>query len=239
MSSLTTSLSSPLAVLLAGVVLTTMTPCLAQGEEHDRTIEVTGEGKVSAKPDLAVVTAGVTKQAPEAQDALAQNTEAMNEVVATLKDRGVAAKDIQTSQFSVSPVYEQNRDQRGRDEAPVVVAYRVTNQVTVEVRKIDELGQILDALVQAGANDVSGIRFEVDDPAKLLQAARAKAVEEGRSRAQTLAQAADVALGPVLRIQETGAGFPQPTPYRSRQMAFAATPRSFSVATTSFIASVF
>ncbi|HEV7280911.1 MAG TPA: SIMPL domain-containing protein [Pirellulaceae bacterium] len=223
----TKRVSSFVGLLLTAVALATLAPSVARGEEQGRTIEVTGEGKVSAKPDLAVVTAGVTTQAPQAQEALAQNNEAMTQVVATLKDRGVAAKDIQTSQFDVSPVYEHNRDQafnqgRERQEAPKLVAYRVTNQVTVDVRKIDELGQILDALVQAGGNDISGIQFAVDDPAKLLEEARAKAVQEGRRRAETLAQAADVQLGPVLRIQESGAGFPQPTPYRSRQMAFAA-----------------
>lgn len=214
----TNSISFPVASLLVALAFTTA-PSFARAAEDDRTIEVTGEGKVSAKPDLAVVTAGVTTQAPEAQEALRQNSEAMAEVVATLKDRRIAAKDIQTSQFNVSPVYEQNRE---RQEAPRLVAYRVTNQVTVHVRKIGELGEILDALIQAGGNEISGVRFEVDDLAKLLEEARAKAVQEGRRRAETLAQAADVQLGKVLRIQETGVGFPRPAQFRGRQMAFAA-----------------
>jgi uncharacterized protein YggE len=207
-----------IAFLLTAFALMTTTS-LARGEEQRRTIDVAGEGKVSAAPDLAVVTAGVTTQSTEAQEALRQNSEAMAEVVATLKDRRVAAKDIQTSQFNVSPVYEQNREQR---DAPKLVAYRVTNQVTVKVRQIGEVGEILDALVQAGGNQISGIDFQVDEPTKLLELARAKAVQEARRRAETLAQAADVPLGRVLRIQETGSGFPQPAQFRGRQMAFAA-----------------
>lgn len=214
-----TNLARPIVLSLVAVS-SIATAQYAEAAETNRTIEVSGEGKVSSAPDLATVTAGVTKQAATAQEALAQNNEAMEQVVATLRDRGVGPKDIQTSQFNVSPVFEQQ--DRNRQEAPKVVAYRVTNQVTVKVRKIAELGQILDALVQAGGNQISGIDFQVDDPAKLLEQARADAVRDARRRAETLAQAADVELGKVIRIHEIGVGFPRPVQFRGRQMAFAA-----------------
>jgi uncharacterized protein YggE len=213
-----TKLARPIVLSLAAASSMT-TASLLHAAETSRTIEVSGEGKVSSAPDLATITAGVTTQAPAAQEALAQNNAAMEQVVQTLRDRGIGPKDIQTSQFNVSPVYEQQ--DRNRQEAPKLVAYRVTNQVTVKVRKIAEVGGTLDALVQAGGNQISGIDFQVDDPAKLLEEARANAVRDARRRAETLAQAGEVELGAVIRIQELGVGFPRPVQFRGRQMAFA------------------
>lgn len=175
--------------------------------EDVRTIHVRGEGKATSPPDVATVNTGVVTIAPKASDALAANNEAMKRIMEVLKESKIAAKDIQTSSFSVHPDYE--RDPRGRTK-PKIVGYRVTNQVRIRVRKLADLGKVLDALVQAGSNQVSGISFGIDDPTGVLNQARSRAIADARSRAELYAQAAGVRVGKVLTISEQPVQMPRP-----------------------------
>ena len=199
--------------LLLGMLLAAAGPALA--DEPSRTIGVTGEGKATAPPDMATIQTGVVTQAPTASRALAANTEAMERIMAVLKRQNVASKDIQTSSFHVQPNYR--RDVRGRTLREIV-GYQVTNQLRVRVRNLPTLGEVLDALVQAGSNQVSRIAFGIDNPTGVLNQARSRAVGDARSRAQLYAQAAGVKLGKVLRINEGTAQLPRPE-FLGRQMA--------------------
>lgn len=185
-------------------VLAALTAPVAADEQR-RTISITGEGKATASPDMAVIQTGVTTEAPAAEKALAANTKAMEQVLAVLKQHGVAAKHVQTSAFEVSPVYKRDDEPRA---APEVVGYRVTNQVRVEVHQLPGLGKVLDALVRAGSNQVSGIRFGLADSTGVLDEARNRAFADARRRAQLYAQAAGVRLGKVLTISEQSAARP-------------------------------
>jgi uncharacterized protein YggE len=184
-------------------------------------LSVSGEGKVSAAPDTADVNVGVVTQAPTAKEALAANTEAMTKLIATLKEQGIAEKDVQTQNLSIQPQYTQPpRNRENQEFVPKIAAYQVTNTVQVTSRKIDALGGILDALVQSGANQMYGISFRVDKPEALLDEARVAAVSDAKRKAELIAKAAGVKLGPPIQISESGT-MPMPRPLMMRGMAAA------------------
>ena len=190
----------------------------AEAQRMSRTIVVDGTGTASAVPDVAAVSAGVETAAETAAAALAENSEAMRALFAELATAGVERRDIRTSDFSISPRYPDYRD--GGGTAPRIVGYVVNNNVTVTVRKIEDLGRLIDALVRTGANRINSIEFRVADEASLLAEARRKAVADATARARLYAEAAGVTLGPVVRIDDTGSG-PSPRP-QLRAMAMEA-----------------
>jgi uncharacterized protein YggE len=171
----------------------------ASADEHQfRQITVTGQGEASAEPDMATLSIGVEVQAKTPGKALADNAERMTAVMARLKDAGIAEKDLRTSQLGVWPVYsERNQPQR-------IVGYRASNQLSVIIRDIDRLGDVLDQAVADGANRVNGPSFSIADPAPLLARARDDAVSDAVAKAERYAAAAGVALGDVLSIDEAG-----------------------------------
>lgn len=177
-----------------------------QADEAQRTIRVSGEGKAASPPDMATIHTGVVTRAKNAGDALAANNAAMQQILAVLSEHKIAAKDVQTSAFAVQPEYK--RGPRG-EMLPEIVGYRVTNQVRVRVRNLPQLGEVLDSLVSAGSNQVSGVSFGVDDPTGVLNQARNRAIADAKSRAALYAQAAGVGVGRVLSISEGGVAVPR------------------------------
>jgi uncharacterized protein YggE len=173
--------------------------------ELRRTVSVSGTGQASATPDLAVVSLGVQTQAEEAGEALLQNSEQMQAVIDALKEAGVEAQDIQTQVIRLSPRYEQPTPQTGRTQQgpPELVGFVATNIIEVMVRDLDDLGDLLDAAIQAGGNQIQGIRFEVEDPAELFDQAREAAWEDATHKAEQLAELSDSELGVVLTINES------------------------------------
>ena len=173
-----------------------------------RILTVTGTGEVRAAPDSAQLSTGVVTQAPSAAAALAANSRAMNAVFDTLKRAGIADKNIQTSNFSVSPQYATYKP--GQSGPQRIVGYQVSNAVSVTVDRLDKVGPTLDALVASGANQIDGPNFSIADPKPLLAKAREAAVKDAMDRAQTYAAAAGVTLGPILSIGEGGSEAPRP-----------------------------
>ena len=182
-------------------------------------MQLTGHGEVMAAPDTAYVNSGVTTQAETAKDALAANTTDMTKLIETLKAAGIDSKDIQTSGFAVSPNYVYPQDNSGNP--PKIVGYTVSNQVTVHVRDLTQLGTILDQSVQVGANTINGITFAVDDPSDLYAQARKAAFADAKAKAQLYAEAADVGLGDIQIIseQQNYNQPPQPVMYKATAMA--------------------
>lgn len=196
---------------LVGVVfIVALLPALAAADETRRTIRVVGEGKAMAPPDMARVQVGVVTEAATAADALASNNKAMEKVLATLKQHEIADKDVQTSQFTIHPVYQREPQNRSQ---PQVVGYRVSNLVRVQVRKLDNLGVALDALVQAGSNQVNSISFDVANPTPVLDQARREAIANAQHRAQIYATAAGVRLGKVQTVSEEPLVVSPPQPF--------------------------
>ena len=188
------------------LALALATPQLAAAQTPPpRVVTMSGHGEARAVPDTAMLSAGVSAQAATAAAALAANTARMQAVLAALKKLGVPDKDIQTSNFSVSPQYTS-----GNGEAPRITGYQATNQVEVRREDVSKLGVTLDALVTAGANQMNGVSFSIRDDAALLAQARAAAVAEARLKAETFSKAAGVSLGPILSIGEGGNDGPRP-----------------------------
>jgi uncharacterized protein YggE len=180
---------------------------------------VSATGTVVVEPDQARITGGVTADGATAREALTKNTAAMQKVIAELKAAGIDAKDIQTAAFRVEPRY--TRPAEGH--APTIDGYTVTNEVQVLVRDLGKLGDILDRLVSAGANQTAGLSFEVSQAETLLDEARKQAVANALRRAQLYAQAAGAAVGEVLFITE-GSGEPPRPVFMARAMKADAVP---------------
>jgi uncharacterized protein YggE len=174
-------------------------------------ISVTGEASVSVPPDLAQVDGGVTSDGKTAREASDTNNAAMGKVLLALKGAGIDEKDYQTSRLSLQPQYAPNRS----GPSPVV-GYRASNRVTIRVRDVTKVANVIDVLVGAGANEVGGINFMVSQASKLLDDAREKAVADARRKADIYAKAAGVTLGEPLSISEEGSSVPV---YRGKMAA--------------------
>ena len=171
-----------------------------------RSISMTGHGEIRAVPDMAQISAGVTSNAATAAQALAANSSRMKSVFAALEKLGVPEKNIQTTGFFVSPQYTNGDNNNARR----LTGYQVSNEVSVRLDDVGKLGTALDALVTAGANQMNGISFSIRNPAPLLEKARADAIADARTRAETYAKAAGVSLGPILSINEGATETPRP-----------------------------
>jgi uncharacterized protein YggE len=172
----------------------------AAGDDRPRTVTVVGNGSVSAAPDEAFVSLGVQTDADTAADALSQNTQQMDALLEALADAGIPSADIQTQFISLYPRYEE--PQPGQTGTAEISGYTAVNNVEVRVADLDNLGDILDAAVAAGSNNISGIRFSVSDTDDLLNEARESAMNDARRKAQQLAALAGGQLGPVMSISE-------------------------------------
>jgi len=173
-----------------------------RADPSPRLLSVSGQGEVKAAPNEAMLSAGVVSDAKTAAAALADNTHAMNAVFATLRNAGVADKDMQTSNFSVQPQYASITSSSSGQQR--ITGYQVANDVSVTVEDLSRLGATLDALVSSGANSIGEVGFAIRDPKPLLAQARAAAVADAVAKAQVLAKAAGVTLGPITSISESG-----------------------------------
>ena len=168
-------------------------------------ISVTGEAQISVPPDLAQIDGGVTTEAKTAREASEANNTAMGKVLLALKGASIDEKDFQTSRLSLQPQYAPNKSGPN-----AVTGYRATNRVTVTVRDVTKIANIIDTLVGAGANELGGIDFVVQAASKLLDDARTQAIADARRKAEIYAKAAGVELGSPLSISEEGAPAPMP-----------------------------
>jgi uncharacterized protein YggE len=183
-------------------------------------LNVTGE--VTRVPDLAIISAGVVSRSSTASGALQQTAARMTRVLAALRAAGIADRDLQTSNLSLSPEYSYASNQ-----PPKLNGYTASNQLTVRFREISNAGKILDALVAQGANQLSGPNLTIDKPEAALDEARAKAIAAGRARADLYARSLGLRIVRVVSISESGAAYPSPPPmvmYARAEMAQAKTP---------------
>lgn len=175
----------------------TATPTQATGT-LPRTITVVGEGKVTIKPDVARTQIGVEVVKPTVQEASSEAQNVMQAVLDALKAAGVAGKDIQTSGYNIWVERRPPAEGKTQDE----VLYHVTNQVQVVIRNLDSVGEVLDATIDAGANNIFGVTFGLDDTTKVKSEARAKAIADGRAKAEELATLNGVKLGQIAQVSE-------------------------------------
>lgn len=194
------SLSAALATAVAAATLPGA-PARAQTEPPS-VISVTGEARISVPPDLAQIEGGVTSEARTAREASDANNAAMGKVLLALKGAGIDEKDYQTSRLSLQPQSSSNKISSG---PPTIVGYRASNRVTIRLRDVTKVANVIDTLVGAGANDIGGISFMVSNASKLLDEAREQAIADARRKAEIYAKAAGVTLGAPLSISEGGA----------------------------------
>lgn len=200
-------IAAPLAMVSAGQ---------AQEMQPIPKIVVSGEGEATVSPDMALLSLAVVRQAKTAREALDANNEAMASVIKAMKEAGIEARDIQTSGLSISPQYVYP-DERNGEKEPRITGYEVTNALSLRVRDLTKLGEVIDQSVTLGVNQGGGITFTNDDPSATLKEARKRAVTDAMEKARTLAEAAGVELGDVLQISEQSFT-PPPRPYAAKAM---------------------
>lgn len=185
-------------------------------------LSVSAQAEASRAPDIATVSAGVVTQAADGNAAMRQNAELMNKVLAAIRAAGVADKDVQTSGIHLSPQYHYQENQ-----PPRISGYQASNTVSVKLRDVARMGQVLDALAASGANQIRGPSFGLDDPEPLYDQARLQALEQARARAQTYARALGMKVRRVVSISEGGGGIHPPMPVvmaRAADAAYESTP---------------
>ena len=204
-------------------------------------LTINAEGRSLRTPDLAVFTAGVTTQGKNAGEALGENARAMTRVIAELKRAGIAERDIQTSNLSINPIYSNpERDAMliartsGQPYVPLppesqvqkIIGYSVSNNVSVRQRRLGDYGRVIDTLVTAGANQVNGPAFQMDDPDPALDEARLAAMKTARTRAELYARAAGLRVVRIVSISESGGYYAPPPAVFARAEAMSAPPPS-------------
>ena len=171
---------------------------------QDTNIRVVGIGEALGQPDEAQVTVGVETFAREVTEATTDNEATIEDILTALEEAGIAADDIQTSNYSLWA--EQKYGENGPEG---IAGYRVSNQVSVVIRDIKMVGDILATVISAGANSIYGVQFSVADPAALEDEAREEALEDARQRAESLAQLSGLTLGKIVAVEEIAGQYPE------------------------------
>ncbi len=187
-------------------------------------ITVSGEGKVVGIPDIATIDLGTTIEKSTVAEAQKENTRIMNQLVEQLKSAKVDKKDIQTTSYNVNPNYDWNNGKQ------TLRSYSVAQNVHVKIRNLDAVGDIIGKAGALGVNQIGGIQFTVDEPEKLKDEARAKALENAKAKASALAAVAGIKLRRVISFDESQGGmYPPPIFYAKEGMGggpdIAAAPR--------------
>ena len=189
------------AVLILGVLLFFVGDIAYKFKNLDQAsnyqITVSGEGKVYAKPDIALVNLGVKTEGQTTQDVIARNTEKMNAVIKAVKDSGVEEKDIQTTNYNLSPMYNYT-EAAGR----IFQGYELQQNLQVKIRDFAKVGDILQKATTAGANLASNLQFTTENQEQYKQEERAKAIAQAKSNAQNLASVSGVNLGKLINVYE-------------------------------------
>jgi hypothetical protein len=193
------------AALLPAAAQAQQAPTITQTIAGTR-LDLTSTGEVTRVPDVAVISAGVVTRSTTATGALSEAADRMARVLAALKRAGVEDRDVQTSNVSLNPEYRYEENQ-----PPQLTGYTATNTVTVRFRDIRNSGKILDALVGQGANQINGPSLTIDKPESALDEARAKAVANGRARAELYARSLGLRIARVVSVSESG-GYAVPPP---------------------------
>lgn len=205
-----------LAASLMGSGAATVQAQATSSDETLRTLSVSGTGRVNAVPDVADVSLGVFEQGKEAAGASQKAANSMDSMIQALLGLGIDEKDIQTTSISLNALYDYNT------QPAKIMGWEARNMVNVTVRDMESVGDVVDTAVKAGANQVNGISFRVEDPAAAQALARTAAVEDAEAKADQLARDTGVEITGIVTISESGGQQPQPIYMARQEMAFAA-----------------
>ncbi len=170
---------------------------IGRESQQTYTITIDGEGKITAIPDIAEISLGIQTDKVTVATAQKENTDKMNKIIAELKGMGIEAKDIQTTNYSIYPRYDWNEGKQ------TLLGYTVSQSVTVKIRNLDKIGDIVDKAGSLGANQVSSLSFTIDEPEVIKQQAREKALINAKEKAEALAKVAGVKLGKLVSFTES------------------------------------
>ncbi|WP_299553145.1 SIMPL domain-containing protein [uncultured Tateyamaria sp.] len=196
--------SAAIWMMLAGIVA---------AQDQGPVLSVTGQGDVAVAPDMAVISLGVVHVDKTAGDAMAKVSADATALIAVLSEQGIEARDIQTSQLNVNPVWS-SYDSTDRK----ITGFEARNAVTVRVRNLDGLGGVLDQVLEVGANTFNGLQFQLQDPSAAEAKARAAAVQDAMAKATQLSEAAGASLGTILSLSESGQS-PRPEMFAAARSA--------------------
>ncbi len=188
-----------------------LVPLRAQTPPAVSSILVNGSGEVSVEADEATVRLGITREGKTANAVQQEVNQTARAIVDSIQRLGIDPKEIQTSQLSLFPVYSDGRGEPMQQQRqPTVIGYRASNVVSIRVTKIDQTGPVIDAGLQAGANQLEGVSFGLKDDKVPRQQALQKAAADAKAKAETLAGALGVQLGFILEANEAGVSFVRP-----------------------------
>lgn len=197
---------TPKHTIIVLIVLGLITICLISllreriVNPHDYQVSFTAEGRAFAKPDIAqIVVAVKTDRVKEAVQAVQDNTEKMNNVVNKIKELGIEEKDIETTSYRLNPVYDYNRNTGER----TLAGYDVYQEVTIKIRDLDKVGEVIEATTSVGANQVGNISFTIDDPEEVKKEAREEAVAKAKKKAKEMAELTGIKLGKLVNVYES------------------------------------
>lgn len=196
-----------IAVLVLGILIFFVGQMVYESkllnQQNQNQITVSGEGKVYAKPDVAIVSLGVNTTGATVAVVTKNNTDKMNAVIDTIKNLGIEEKDIQTTNYNLTPLYNYT-EYAGR----IFQGYTLDQNVQVKIRDFTKIGDVLSEGTTNGANLVGDLQFTIDDPEQLKNEARAKAIAQAKANADNLAKASGVRLGKIINVFESNNYYP-------------------------------
>lgn len=187
--------------IVGAVFLLVLTDRTINTATTTNTVSFSGRGSVVAKPDIAIIDITILTEANTSKAAQDDNSRKSQEVVSYLEDQGIKDKDIKTSGYNINPRYTYPRG-----GAPVITGYQVRQSINVKIRDLDSVGGILEGVVSAGANQVSGVNLTIDDQGALQEEARAKAIADAKEKAQSLEKQLGISLGRIINFSEGNRG---------------------------------
>jgi len=192
-------------------------------EVDERWVSVKGLGVAESAPDLAILRLGVISTAKTAQFATASNNRSMEKILENLEREGIEEKDIETTNFNLTPQREYRKNL-----PPLIVGFQVSNTLMVKIHDLDKVGEVMQAAIEAGGNNFQSLEFTISDPSEQKDEARRRAVKDAVSRAETLTEPLDAEVGQPITIQEIQYSH-HPQPHRRMMMADALHAESASV----------
>lgn len=175
------------------------------------TVSFSGEGKVTSKPDVAVVSLSIVTEAPTSKAAQDENSRKSNSLMEFLKKQGIDEKDIKTESYNIYPQYNYPQQRQ-----PQIAGYQVSQSIQVKVRDLDNVDKILDGVVAAGVNQVNNLQLTIDEPEKLKDEARAKAIADAKEKASSLEKQLGIGLGRIINFSENAGGYPPPVYFEAK-----------------------
>ena len=196
------------ALTILSLFLLAMTNQVVNTAKTANTVSFSGEGKILAKPDIAVISLSMVTEAATSKTAQDSNSQKSQAVTNFLQEQGIENKDIRTTGYNIYPQYRYPQNDK-----PDISGYQVNQTIEIKIRDLDKVSPVLDGAVSAGVNQVNSLNFLIDDPDALKAEARTKAIENAKIKAKELEKQLGVRLGRIVNFSESVGGFPGPIFY--------------------------